>query len=165
MNGDTTLECSPMEEISTWLSSDIVSGCGTTIKTAFSDDRVMQPVTPPSINGDGWGDDGNMLCHDQDGLLLNWLKAEEGNGLLSEREEKPHVHIEVKEFSPDWDYTEGGAKVLIIGAPLEVNGTQYMCCFDRTQVPADVIQPGSLPFSPPPPLTQNNNWLNLIFIS
>ena len=92
-----------------------------------------------------------MLCHDQDGLLLNWLKAEEGNGLLSEREEKPHVHIEVKEFSPDWDYTEGGAKVLIIGAPLEVNGTQYMCCFDRTQVPADVIQPGSLPFSPPPP--------------
>jgi len=155
-----------MEEISTWLSSDIVSGCGTTIKADISDDRMMmQPVTPPSINGDGWG---NMLhsslCHDQDGIL-NWQKAEEGNELLSEREEKPHVHIEVKEFSPDWDYTEGGAKVLIVGAPLEADGTQYICCFDRTQVPADVIQPGSLPFSPPPPLTQNNNWLNLIFIS
>ena len=152
MNGDTTLECSPMEEISTWLSSDIVSGCGTTIKADISDDRMMmQPVTPPSINGDGWG---NMLhsslCHDQDGIL-NWQKAEEGNELLSEREEKPHVHIEVKEFSPDWDYTEGGAKVLIVGAPLEADGTQYICCFDRTQVPADVIQPGSLPFSPPLP--------------
>lgn len=62
------------------------------------------------------------------------------------------VLAHIAEYSPDWDYLEGGAKMLIISpffhpaeAPLS-----YFCAFGDALVPAFLIQPGVLRCVVPP---------------
>ncbi len=42
--------------------------------------------------------------------------AEEGEGLKPEAACSPDVEFHVAEFTPDWDFTTGGAKMIITGA-------------------------------------------------
>jgi hypothetical protein len=46
----------------------------------------------------------------------------------------------VTDFSPEWDYTDGGAKVIITGPDFQFQGgTNYYCMFDQMEVPAEVV--------------------------
>ncbi|XP_018584564.2 calmodulin-binding transcription activator 2-like isoform X2 [Scleropages formosus] len=49
----------------------------------------------------------------------------------------------ITDFSPEWSYPEGGVKVLITGPWTQTAG-RYSCVFDRSTVPASLIQPGVL---------------------
>ncbi|KAL4659956.1 calmodulin-binding transcription activator 2 isoform X3 [Arapaima gigas] len=49
----------------------------------------------------------------------------------------------ITDFSPEWSYPEGGVKVLITGPWMQTAG-RYSCMFDRSTVPASLIQPGVL---------------------
>jgi hypothetical protein len=49
----------------------------------------------------------------------------------------------VTDFSPEWDYIDGGAKVIITGPDFK-RGISYFCMFDQMEVPAEVIQDGVL---------------------
>lgn len=46
-------------------------------------------------------------------------------------------------FSPEWDYTEGGTKIIITGPDFK-KGTAYYCMFDQTEVAAELLQDGVL---------------------
>lgn len=55
----------------------------------------------------------------------------------------------ITEFSPEWSYSDGRTKILILGDWSRKNG-QYSCLFDGCSVPATLIQPGVLRcFCPP----------------
>ncbi|NXB97051.1 CMTA2 protein, partial [Vidua chalybeata] len=56
--------------------------------------------------------------------------------------------VAITDFSPEWSYPEGGVKVLITG-PWGDPGA-YSCLFDRTSVPAALVQPGVLRCYCPP---------------
>ncbi|XP_057244620.1 calmodulin-binding transcription activator 2-like, partial [Malurus melanocephalus] len=56
--------------------------------------------------------------------------------------------VAITDFSPEWSYPEGGVKVLITG-PWGDPGV-YSCLFDRTSVPAALVQPGVLRCYCPP---------------
>uniref|UniRef100_A0A8C3R6Z8 Calmodulin binding transcription activator 2 n=1 Tax=Cyanoderma ruficeps TaxID=181631 RepID=A0A8C3R6Z8_9PASS len=56
--------------------------------------------------------------------------------------------VTITDFSPEWSYPEGGVKVLITG-PWGDPGA-YSCLFDRTSVPAALVQPGVLRCYCPP---------------
>ncbi|XP_058684491.1 calmodulin-binding transcription activator 2 isoform X1 [Poecile atricapillus] len=56
--------------------------------------------------------------------------------------------VAITDFSPEWSYPEGGVKVLITG-PWRDPGA-YSCLFDRTSVPAALVQPGVLRCYCPP---------------
>eukprot|EP01118_Nematostelium_gracile_P007984 TRINITY_DN261_c0_g1_i1.p1 TRINITY_DN261_c0_g1~~TRINITY_DN261_c0_g1_i1.p1 ORF type:complete len:603 (-),score=129.81 TRINITY_DN261_c0_g1_i1:767-2575(-) len=49
----------------------------------------------------------------------------------------------VTDFSPEWDYVDGGAKVIITGPDFK-RGISYFCMFDQMEVPAEVVQDGVL---------------------
>uniref|UniRef100_A0A8U8BGL9 Uncharacterized protein n=1 Tax=Geospiza parvula TaxID=87175 RepID=A0A8U8BGL9_GEOPR len=57
--------------------------------------------------------------------------------------------VAITDFSPEWSYPEGGVKVLITG-PWGDPGASYSCLFDRTSVPAALVQPGVLRCYCPP---------------
>jgi len=45
------------------------------------------------------------------------------------------------DFSPEWDYVEGGSKILIMSPDFH-NGLTYFCMFDQVEVPAELVQDG-----------------------
>jgi len=47
----------------------------------------------------------------------------------------------ITDFSPEWDYTDGGAKILIMGPDFH-SGLNYYCLFDQVEVPAELVQDG-----------------------
>eukprot|EP01117_Protostelium_nocturnum_P015100 TRINITY_DN5816_c0_g1_i2.p1 TRINITY_DN5816_c0_g1~~TRINITY_DN5816_c0_g1_i2.p1 ORF type:complete len:430 (+),score=121.07 TRINITY_DN5816_c0_g1_i2:619-1908(+) len=57
---------------------------------------------------------------------------------------------QITDFSPEWDYLEGGAKVLITGVDFKAGTHQYYCLFDGIEVPAVLIQEGVLRCNAPP---------------
>lgn len=61
----------------------------------------------------------------------------------------PNNSPSILDFSPEWDYTEGGAKLLITcnNLPPDCN---YFCSFDQTEVPAELIKEGVLRCKVPP---------------
>ncbi|XP_071276402.1 calmodulin-binding transcription activator 2 isoform X2 [Agelaius tricolor] len=61
----------------------------------------------------------------------------------------PPPAVAITDFSPEWSYPEGGVKVLITG-PWGDPGASYSCLFDRTSVPAALVQPGVLRCYCPP---------------
>uniref|UniRef100_A0A8C3UED5 Calmodulin binding transcription activator 2 n=1 Tax=Catharus ustulatus TaxID=91951 RepID=A0A8C3UED5_CATUS len=83
-------------------------------------------------------------------------------GVLPNPQEPPHTPhlpssptgppsdppVAITDFSPEWSYPEGGVKVLITG-PWGDPGA-YSCLFDRTSVPAALVQPGVLRCYCPP---------------
>eukprot|EP01119_Soliformovum_irregulare_P002360 TRINITY_DN12624_c0_g1_i1.p1 TRINITY_DN12624_c0_g1~~TRINITY_DN12624_c0_g1_i1.p1 ORF type:complete len:540 (-),score=101.81 TRINITY_DN12624_c0_g1_i1:25-1644(-) len=56
--------------------------------------------------------------------------------------------LKILDFAPDWDYVEGGAKILIAG-PDFCTG-DYYCLFDQIEVPCEMIAPGLLRCRVPP---------------
>lgn len=55
----------------------------------------------------------------------------------------------IVDYSPEWDYSEGGAKVLITGPDFQ-RGMSYYVMFDQVEVQAEVIQEGVLRCRVPP---------------
>jgi len=49
----------------------------------------------------------------------------------------------ITDFSPNWDYVEGGSKLLILGPDFH-SGLTYYCMFDQVEVPAELVQDGVL---------------------
>jgi len=49
----------------------------------------------------------------------------------------------ITDFSPEWDYSEGGSKMLIMGPDFH-SGLNYFCMFDQVEVPAELVQDGVL---------------------
>jgi len=55
----------------------------------------------------------------------------------------------ISDFSPEWDYVEGGGKILIMGPDFH-NGLNYHVMFDQVEVPAELVQDGVLRCRTPP---------------
>jgi len=55
----------------------------------------------------------------------------------------------ISDFSPEWDYVEGGGKILIMGPDFH-NGLNYHVMFDQVEVPAEIVQDGVLRCRIPP---------------
>jgi len=53
------------------------------------------------------------------------------------------------DFSPEWDYVEGGSKILIMSPDFH-NGLNYFCMFDQMEVPAELVQDGVIRCRAPP---------------
>jgi len=53
------------------------------------------------------------------------------------------------DFSPEWDYVEGGTKILIMSPDFH-NGLNYFCMFDQVEVPAELVQDGVIRCRAPP---------------
>jgi len=53
------------------------------------------------------------------------------------------------DFSPEWDYVEGGTKILIMSPDFH-NGLNYFCMFDQLEVPAELVQDGVIRCRAPP---------------
>jgi hypothetical protein len=49
----------------------------------------------------------------------------------------------ITDFSPEWDYTEGGSKLLIMSPDFHA-GLNYFCMFDQVEVPAELVTDGVL---------------------
>ncbi|PRP86831.1 hypothetical protein PROFUN_05048 [Planoprotostelium fungivorum] len=61
-----------------------------------------------------------------------------------------HGHLAViNDFSPEWDYVDGGSKVLVTGTEFN-RGFQYSCVFGDVEVSATLIQDGVLRCVVPP---------------
>jgi hypothetical protein len=45
----------------------------------------------------------------------------------------------ITDFTPEWDYLEGGNKILILGPDFH-SGLNYFCMFDQVEVPAELVQ-------------------------
>jgi hypothetical protein len=55
----------------------------------------------------------------------------------------------ISDFSPEWDYVDGGGKILIMGPDFH-SGLNYHVMFDQTEVPAELVQDGVLRCRTPP---------------
>jgi len=55
----------------------------------------------------------------------------------------------ISDFSPEWDYVEGGGKLLIMGPDFH-SGLNYHVMFDQIEVPAELVQDGVLRCRTPP---------------
>jgi len=49
----------------------------------------------------------------------------------------------ISDFSPEWDYIDGGTKILIMGPDFH-SGLDYYVMFDQVEVPAELVQDGVL---------------------
>jgi len=49
----------------------------------------------------------------------------------------------ISDFSPEWDYIDGGTKILIMGPDFH-SGLNYYVMFDQVEVPAELVQDGVL---------------------
>ncbi|XP_069113218.1 calmodulin-binding transcription activator 2-like isoform X3 [Argopecten irradians] len=49
----------------------------------------------------------------------------------------------ITDYCPEWSYTEGGCKMLVVGSWLSATA-QYVCVFDGKSVPTRLVQPGVL---------------------
>jgi len=49
----------------------------------------------------------------------------------------------ISDFSPEWDYIDGGTKILIMGPDFH-SGLNYYVMFDQVEVPAELLQDGVL---------------------
>eukprot|EP01116_Phalansterium_solitarium_P021956 TRINITY_DN7059_c0_g1_i2.p1 TRINITY_DN7059_c0_g1~~TRINITY_DN7059_c0_g1_i2.p1 ORF type:complete len:623 (-),score=105.11 TRINITY_DN7059_c0_g1_i2:1434-3239(-) len=51
----------------------------------------------------------------------------------------------ISDYTPDWDYVDGGAKLLLTAPHFQqYDGLSYCCVFDETPVPATLVQQGIL---------------------
>jgi len=55
----------------------------------------------------------------------------------------------ISDFSPEWDYVDGGGKILIMGPDFH-SGLNYHVMFDQIEVPAELVQDGVLRCRTPP---------------
>jgi hypothetical protein len=55
----------------------------------------------------------------------------------------------ISDFSPEWDYVDGGGKILIMGPDFH-SGLNYHVMFDQVEVPAELVQDGVLRCRTPP---------------
>jgi len=61
------------------------------------------------------------------------------------------ICFHIGDFSPDWDYTTGGGKILVTGSLENLEaGASLSIMFGDTQVPAEHLQPGVLRCQTPP---------------
>lgn len=150
-------------QVTTWLQpnlSDHAGGIETDVNSILSS-SMNERWNPEQLSPYSMQDEGIdcmlpfSICPEENGIS-SWLNEEEDEGkgkglVLSSRDDKPidlrSLIVEVKDFSPDWDFTEGGAKLLLIfEGTLGDEVQQYWCLFDRVEVPAEIIQPGTSNF-------------------
>ena len=67
----------------------------------------------------------------------------------------PLLPFEILDFTPDWDFCSGGAKLMVAcsfspHAQLDVSNAQLHVMFDREQVLATVLRPGVVRVRVPP---------------
>ena len=65
---------------------------------------------------------------------------------------RPPPKVEILDFSPEWDYTTGGSKVLVCmkpGVDMEQEKS-FECSFGDSLVPVKFVQPGVFKCNTPP---------------
>jgi len=55
----------------------------------------------------------------------------------------------ITDFSPEWDYVDGGSKILIMGPEFH-SGLNYCVLFDQVEVPAELVTDGVIRCRTPP---------------
>jgi len=61
----------------------------------------------------------------------------------------PEQYSKITDFSPEWDYVDGGSKILIMGPEFH-HGLNYYVMFDTIEVPAELVTDGVLRCRSPP---------------
>ncbi|EAR90936.2 IQ calmodulin-binding motif protein, putative (macronuclear) [Tetrahymena thermophila SB210] len=97
----------------------------------------------------------NQIQEEGQKQITNSSKKNQQNSNTNQQNENRRVPIKVTEYSPEWDYTKGGSKMVLCFLPAlsnlsEYQMSQFQIGFGSEKVPAYCIQPGVLKCFVPP---------------
>ncbi|KAL4459945.1 hypothetical protein ABPG74_003471 [Tetrahymena malaccensis] len=97
----------------------------------------------------------NQIQEEGQKQQINGQKKNQQNQNTNQHNQVHRVPIKVTEYSPEWDYTKGGSKMVLCFLPAlsnlsEYQMSQFQIGFGSEKVPAYCIQPGVLKCFVPP---------------
>ncbi|KAL4506532.1 hypothetical protein ABPG72_000103 [Tetrahymena utriculariae] len=97
----------------------------------------------------------NQIQEEGQKQIINGSKKNQQNQNTNQHNDNRRVPIKVTEYSPEWDYTKGGSKMVLCFLPAfsnlsEYQMSQFQIGFGSEKVPAYCIQPGVLKCFVPP---------------